>query len=154
MSAIADRVLSYEGPNGEVSPSQAFLRGACGRCPNCGRGHMFGRFLKVVDHCEVCGEELHHQRADDFPAYVVIVLVGHIVVSLALTVEIAFAPPMWLQYALWLPLTLFLALGLLQPVKGAIIAWQWFLGMHGFEQSFAQRRGFAPGRTRSAAKHW
>jgi uncharacterized protein (DUF983 family) len=111
----------------------ALLRGLAGRCPRCGRGHMFRAFLKVADQCDVCGEELHHQQADDAPAYFVIFAVGHIVVPLALSVEIAFAPPYWLHAALWLPLTLGLALGLLQPFKGAIVAWQWAHRMHGFE---------------------
>ena len=66
---------------------------------------MFSRFLKVADRCPVCGEELFHQRADDFPAYLVIVLVGHTVVPLALLVETEFAPALWLQVALWVPLT-------------------------------------------------
>jgi uncharacterized protein (DUF983 family) len=117
---------------------------------------MFGRFLKVVDHCEVCGEELFHQRADDFPPYVVMAVVGHIVVGLALTVQIDFAPPMWVQYVLWLPLTLGLSLGLLQPVKGAIVALQWFLGMHGFDRAFARRHALAPAAAEPAvtARHW
>jgi len=32
-----------------------------------------------------------------------------------------------------LPLTLALALLLIQPIKGAVIALQWRAGMHGFE---------------------
>jgi uncharacterized protein (DUF983 family) len=96
---------------------------------------MFAKFLKVSDRCEACGEELHHHQADDFPAYLVIVLVGHIVVPLVLFVETRFAPPYWLHAAIWVPLTLALAVGLLQPVKGAIVALQWRMGMHGFEQA-------------------
>jgi uncharacterized protein (DUF983 family) len=96
---------------------------------------MFRAFLKVADRCEVCGEELHHHQADDFPAYLVIVIVGHIVVPLVLWVETHFAPPYWAHAAMWIPLTLALAIGLLQPVKGAIVALQWRMGMHGFEQS-------------------
>ena len=111
----------------------AMLRGFRGRCPNCGEGRMFHAFLKVADHCPSCGEALHHQRADDAPAYFVIVIVGHIVVPLALTVETTFAPPYWVHYAMWIPLTLGLSLGLLQPVKGTIIAWQWASRMHGFD---------------------
>ncbi len=84
----------------EVTASQAVMRGLRGRCPNCGRGRMFSRFLKVADRCTVCGEELFHQRADDFPAYLVIVLVGHTVVPLSLLVETEFAPALWLQVAL------------------------------------------------------
>ena len=54
-------------------------------------------------------------------------------VPLALATEVAFAPPYWLHAVLWLPLTVGLAIGLLQPVKGAIVAWQWANHMHGFD---------------------
>ena len=101
------------------------LRGLRGRCPHCGEGRLFRAFLKVADHCPACGEALHHQRADDAPAYFVILIVGHIVVPLALAVETAFAPSYWVHVVLWLPLTLGLSLALLQPIKGALVAWQW-----------------------------
>ena len=112
---------------------RAIRRGLCGHCPNCDRGNLFRAFLKVADRCGVCGEALHHHRADDAPAYFVILIVGHVVVPLALVVEIAFAPPYWLHAALWLPLTIGLAVGLLQPIKGAIVGWQWANYMHGFD---------------------
>ena len=112
---------------------QAMGRGFLGRCPKCGRGHLFRAFLKVVDACDVCGEEMRHHRADDAPAYFVILIVGHIVVAMALEVEILFSPPYWVHVALWIPLTLALALGLLQPVKGAIVGLQWAQYMHGFD---------------------
>jgi uncharacterized protein (DUF983 family) len=111
----------------------ALRRGFFGRCPNCGRGRLFRAFLKVADHCSECGTAFHHHRADDAPAYFVILIVGHIVVPLALVVEIAYAPPYWLHALLWGTLTIGLALGLLQPVKGAIVAWQWANYMHGFD---------------------
>lgn len=120
----------------------ALLRGLACRCPNCGKGRLFRAFLKVADCCTVCGEDLHHQQADDAPAYFVIFAVGHIVVPLALTVEFTFAPPYWLHAVLWAPLTLGLALGFLQPFKGAIVAWQWAHRMHGFEAPTQDR---APG---------
>ena len=94
---------------------------------------MFGAFLKVRDHCPACGEDLHHQRADDAPAYFVIVIVGHVVVPMTMAVEMAFTPPYWVHAALWIPLTLILSIGLLQPVKGAIVGWQWAHRMHGFD---------------------
>ena len=114
---------------------QAMLRGFRCRCPACGEGKLFRAFLKVDDTCPACGEELHHHRADDFPAYLVIVIVGHIVVPLVLAVETHIAPSYWIHLALWLPLTLGLSLSLLQPVKGTVVALQWFLGMHGFEHA-------------------
>jgi len=104
---------------------------------------MFRAFLKVADRCEVCGEEFFHHRADDFPAYVVIFIVGHTLVPASLSVEINFAPPIWLHLALWLPAALIMTLGLLQPVKGVIVALQWSLGMHGFEGAKARRQAGA-----------
>ena len=52
---------------------------------------------------------------------------------LALLSEIAYAPPYWLHALLWLPLTIALAIGLLQPVKGAIVGWPWANRMHGLD---------------------
>lgn len=111
---------------------------SCGfmcKCPQCGEGKLFGKWLKVADHCEACGEEFHHHRADDFPAYVVIFILGHIMVSYALWLEDVFAPPFWVHLATTLPLAAVLGLLMLQPVKGAIVALQWRMGMHGFAKS-------------------
>jgi uncharacterized protein (DUF983 family) len=118
-----------------TSPSRVLLRGLLGRCPHCGNGRMFARFLKVAERCPDCGEELHHHRADDFPAYCVIFAVGHIVVPLVLWAETHYAPDMWVHAVLWLPLTAALSIALLQPMKGLIVALQWLTGMHGFEQA-------------------
>ena len=71
----------------------SLMRGAALKCPACGAGAMFRRYLKVADACPQCGEELHHHRADDAPPYFTIVIVGHIVVSLVLMVEMAYRPP-------------------------------------------------------------
>ena len=65
----------------------------------------------------------------------VILIVGHALVPLILYVETHFAPSYWTHLALWLPTTLALTIGLLQPVKGAIVALQWSMGMHGFEHA-------------------
>jgi len=129
------------------------VRGLLGRCPCCGKGRMFGAFLKVNDRCDVCGEELYHHRADDFPAYVVILIVGHMLVPAVLSVETHYAPPYWVHLLLWLPPTLILTLGLLQPVKGAIVALQWRMGMHGFEEAKqARSRGEAARACRDGAE--
>ena len=113
----------------------ALGRGFRCKCPACGKGALFGRFLKIVPACTACGEEMHHHRADDFPAYIVILIVGHIIVPSQLLTEQLLEPPLWVHLAVWLPLTLVMTLGLLQPVKGAIVALQWHMGMHGFEDS-------------------
>lgn len=111
----------------------AVLRGLMGRCPCCGEGHIFGRYLKVNNYCGHCNEALYHHRADDAPPYAVITVVGHIVVGLALALERYASPPLWVHMSLWAPLALILPLAMLQPAKGALIGLQWALEMHGFD---------------------
>lgn len=107
-------------------------RGFRQKCPSCGTGALFHRYLKVSPECPACGEELHHQRADDAPAYFTIVIVGHLIVGGVLAAEKAFKPSSLTHMLLWLPLTLALSLWLLPRVKGALVGLQWALRMHGF----------------------
>ncbi len=129
----ASRLGLHNGPQAARPILGALMRGAALKCPACGAGAIYRRYLKVVDDCPRCGEALHHQRADDAPPYFTIAIVGHVVVSLVLAVEIAYRPPLWLHAALWLPLTVILSLLLLPSVKGTIVALQWALFMHGFD---------------------
>ena len=135
LTAVTAENTTVTAPRITHSVMSDMWRGFRCRCPNCGEGKLFRAFLKVADRCTVCGEDYTHQRADDFPAYLVIIIVGHIVVPLVLEVEIHFAPPYWVHAVLWVPLTLGLSLALIQPVKGAVVALQWSLGMHGFEEA-------------------
>ena len=110
----------------------ALKRGFRGRCPRCGEGKLFRAFLKTADHCSACGQDFTPHRADDLPAYLVIVIVGHIVVPIALWIETNYSPSVALQLAIYLPITLIASLLLLQPVKGAVVGLQWAFRMHGF----------------------
>jgi uncharacterized protein (DUF983 family) len=121
----------------------AMKRGFTGRCPRCGKGKLFRAFLKVDDHCSECGLDFTPHRADDLPAYLVIVIVGHIVVPTALWIETNYSPAVWLQLSIYLPFTFIASLALLQPVKGAVVGLQWALRMHGFDQNGAD--DIAPG---------
>ena len=123
-------------PKPEVAPPRplprSILRGLRGRCPVCGTGAVFAGYLAVAPSCAVCGEELHHHRADDLPPYLTILIVGHVVVSGLLVSERLFRPEIWVQMAIWLPTTALLALLLIRPIKGGVIGLQWALRMHGF----------------------
>jgi len=112
---------------------RSMWRGFRGRCPHCGEGKLFARFLRVAPACDVCGEKLEGHRADDLPAYVVIFLVGHIVVALNLVAERGEEWPLWVHFALWPTLALVLTLVLLQPTKGALIGLQWAMRLHGYD---------------------
>ena len=112
----------------------AMKRGFRCRCPRCGEGKLFCAFLKTANNCSKCGLDFTPHRADDLPAYLVIVVVGHIVVPLVLAVEQNFRPSYLVHLAVWLPLTLGMSLALLQPIKGAIVGLQWAFRMHGFDE--------------------
>lgn len=131
---------SETAPYAKRNWKQAMVRGIFCRCPNCGEGRMFAAFLKVADSCSVCGEELHHHHADDAPPYFTMFIVGHIVIPLVLLVEKLWAPPLAVHFVLWTAVVLGLTFALMQPVKGAIVALQWALRMHGFDYA-AQREG-------------
>ena len=111
----------------------AMRRGFVGRCPNCGKGRLFHAYLKVIERCEVCGEDLSHQRADDAPAYFTIVIVGHFVVAGVLASEtVAPYTPFWVPVLFWGALALASSLWLLPRIKGTLVALQWANRMHGF----------------------
>ncbi len=134
VSATEQQVFGGQNQSGRIPRplGQAMKFGFAGRCPHCGEGKLFRAFVKPVDKCAVCGEEIFHHRADDLPAYLVIAIVGHIVVAGFMAVEMTTFWPMWLHLVVWVPLTIILALALLQPIKGAVIGLQWAFYMHGF----------------------
>ena len=127
MSSHAAPIDSSERPTG-----QAMLRGAMGRCPNCGEGKLFRSFLKVADHCPACNEALHHQRADDGPAYVTILIVSHVAVVVMLSVYTIYRPSSEVMIAVFLGGALVASLILLPIIKGAFVGLQWAKRMHGF----------------------
>lgn len=110
----------------------ALLRGWRRRCPNCGSGPLLRGYLKVHDACPVCGEELHHQRADDGPAYITILVVGHIVGPAVLWAFVRWRPDPLVLTAVFSVATVALSLWLLPRIKGAFVALQWSRRMHGF----------------------
>jgi uncharacterized protein (DUF983 family) len=110
----------------------AIGRGAMLRCPHCGKGHLFRAYLKVADTCESCGEKLNLHRADDFPPYIAIFLVGHLLVGLMLHLEMTYVIAPWVYVATMVPAALILPLLLLPSIKGAVVGLQWAQRMHGF----------------------
>ena len=123
-----DRAAAAPHPWPNPGWPQALARGAMGRCPACGVGRAFRGYLKVVPECAHCGAPLGLVRADDAPPYFTIFLVGHFVVAAMFKLERAYAPSLWLQAAIWLPVTLVLSVVLLRPIKGATLGLMLKLG--------------------------
>ena len=126
--------LEITAPNQQDrSVRDAIIKGVKCRCPNCGEGKMFRKWLKVTPKCDHCGEELYHERAQDFPPYITITIVGHIVVTLLLIVEANIELSMNTHLMIWIPLAFALSLLMMQPVKGGVVGMQWALRMFGFD---------------------
>ena len=111
---------------------QAAKRGIRGRCPRCGEGRLFRAFLKPIDRCPCCYIDWTPQRADDFPAYISIFITGHVITPLVMYLVLGTDMGTGAITAIVVPLTASLMLATLQPAKGAVIAMQWWNGMHGF----------------------
>lgn len=107
-------------------------RGMKKSCPQCGRGPLFSSYVKTRDMCEVCALNLSGHQADDAPPYMTMLIVGHIAIPLALVSKQLFDPPLWQQFALWLPVMIVSTAWLLPISKGALIGLQWANHMHGF----------------------
>ncbi|MGL4281641.1 MAG: DUF983 domain-containing protein [Albidovulum sp.] len=110
----------------------AALRGWRRRCPACGEGKLFDGYLKVRDRCPSCGEDLTHARADDGPAYLTILIVGHLMAPLIMWAFVAWRPDPVVLASVFSVGCIAASLYLLPRLKGAIVGYQWAKRMHGF----------------------
>lgn len=110
----------------------AMRKGWKRKCPRCGSGPLLSGYLTVNDTCTVCSEELHHHRADDGPAYLTILLVGHLMAPLLHIIFVAYRPEPLVLFTIFAVGCVGLSLYLLPRLKGAMIGFQWARMMHGF----------------------
>ncbi len=129
MTDITAATLTEDRPT-----KQAVLRGWRRRCPCCGEGKIMTGYLKVVKTCPNCSEDLSHQRTDDGPAYVTVLLVGHIVGFALHFLWNEFEPDPMVMFAILGSLATLSALYMLPRIKGAFVGLQWAKRMHGFGQ--------------------
>jgi uncharacterized protein (DUF983 family) len=120
---------SYSGDAG-------IMAGVKGRCPRCGEGRLFAGFIDLAPRCEVCDLDYSFADSGDGPAVFIMLIAGAIVVGTALVIDANYEPPLWLLGAIFLPLTVFVSLGLLRPLKGWLIASQY---RHKAEQGQLER---------------
>ncbi|SEL02708.1 Uncharacterized conserved protein, DUF983 family [Bosea lupini] len=109
----------------QITPPSPYATGLTGRCPRCGEGKLFDGYLKLKPRCAACGLDFAFADSADGPAVFIMLIAGFFVLGLALYVEIAYTPPIWLHLLLWLPLALVACLGLLRPMKGLAVALQY-----------------------------
>ena len=106
-------------------PVEPIAAGLKGRCPRCGKGHLFNGFLTVAPRCDVCGLDYSFADPADGPAIFVMLIIGFVLVGLALWIEVTMNPPLWLHFVLWIPLVFVLCLPPLRLIKGVLITLQY-----------------------------
>lgn len=104
------------------------FRGLKGRCPACGEGKLFRRYLKVSDRCPKCDHDLARYPADDGPAYVTILLVGHLIIAPLLFFPIVWEAPAIYTAPILLGSVGAITLGALSSIKGGWIGLMFALG--------------------------
>lgn len=132
MSLSADAKLDGLSGNGERDVKRALKLGWRRKCPNCGNGPLLIGYLKVRETCSVCEQELFHHRADDGPAYLTILIVGHLLAPAILWYYTEFRPEPIVLATIFTVGCVALSLYLLPRIKGLMIALQWAKRMHGF----------------------
>lgn len=110
------------------------LRGLRGSCPRCGEAGLFRKWLKPVETCAHCHHDWSVQQADDFPAYIGIFVVGHLLAPVVIAMVGTFGMSAWLTLAIILPVAVVMLIAMLQPVKGGVIAFLWWFGIGAFVQ--------------------
>jgi uncharacterized protein (DUF983 family) len=110
----------------------AIFNGLRMRCPNCGEGKLLHSYLKVNDACSECGQDLSHQRADDGPAYLTILLVGHLLGFALHIVYTTFRPDALTLALIMSAVSIVGSLLMLPRMKWLVVAYQWAKRMHGF----------------------
>ncbi|WP_293445979.1 DUF983 domain-containing protein [Planktotalea sp.] len=115
----------------------ALRRGWRGKCPNCGEGRVLHSYLKMRESCSNCDQDFSAARADDGPAYLTILIVGHIATIFMHIVFVHFRPEPMVLFTLFASIAVFLSLYLLPRFKGAIVGYQWAKRMFGFAHQAA-----------------
>ena len=92
-----------------------------GCCPRCGARTLFANVVRFAPRCRACGLNFEQFNVGDGPAAFLTLIIGGIIVSLAIWVDIAFAPPFWLHLLLWVPLTIGAVLGGLRVAKALLL---------------------------------
>jgi uncharacterized protein (DUF983 family) len=105
------------------------FRGLKGRCPACGEGQLFWRYLKVSGRCPKCDHDLARYPADDGPAYLTILLIGHLIIAPLLVFPIVWKAPAYYSLPIILGALAVVTLLALSRVKGGWIGLMYALGV-------------------------
>jgi len=109
---------------GDAPPAQTAplaLAAMRGDCPRCGAPTLFASTVRFADRCRACGLDYGQFNVGDGPAAFLTLIVGAIVVTLALVLELKVHPPFWVHILLWVPFVTISVVTLLRMAKGVLL---------------------------------
>ena len=104
------------------SPIDCAVRSAC---PRCGKGHLFNGFLAVAPRCDVCDLDFSFSDPADGPAFFVMMTTAVPATAFGIWLELAYDPPLWVHFAVTLPIVLVAVILPLRFFKGWLVASQY-----------------------------
>ncbi|RUT32633.1 DUF983 domain-containing protein [Arsenicitalea aurantiaca] len=107
------------------STGRAIWNGFKCRCPRCGAGKLYPKFIEQVAVCKVCGEPLARYNVGLFLPFIMIMIVAHVLIFVMLEMELSGRSSPAAYLMVMVPLSVLVPLLLLRPVKGAIIGFLW-----------------------------
>lgn len=115
---------------------RSMWRGLCKRCPRCGHGSLVVQYLKPTSGCPECGEAYDSIRTDDFAPWLTVLMLGHLLMPAAVSLERLVHPPLWVHLVVWVPLGIEMVIVLLPRAKGLALGLMWSLGLRGDEHQY------------------
>ncbi len=106
----------------DVQPPSSAQAALGGLCPQCAAKTLFDGVLRFAPRCRACGLDFSTYNVGDGPAAFLTLIIGGIITALALMVDAAFRPPLWVHILLWVPLTAAAVVGSLRVSKAALLA--------------------------------
>ena len=103
---------------GAPAPAAAVLKGLC---PRCGARSLFSGIIAFAPACPACGLDFEAFNVGDGPAALLTLVIGAVVVGGAAVMQVAWAPPFWLQMLVWIPIAAVAVVGALRVAKAALL---------------------------------
>lgn len=114
--------------NAKRSVWDGLSRGLRRKCPNCGEGALFAGYLAVKPTCSECGNDNGRYRADDGPAYLTVLLIGHLLIAPALVFPVIWESDPMIVAPIAMAVVTAVTLAALAHIKGGWIGMMWANG--------------------------
>ena len=110
-----------ETPDPLIAAAPPVAAALKGLCPRCGARGLFSGVVAFAPRCRQCGLDFSAYNVGDGPAAFLTLILGAISVGLAVWLQLAFDPPLWVQMLVWIPVALILTLLALRLAKAALL---------------------------------